>query len=304
MKIWTNHAVQFLQENYTKHGGRYCSDHLQRTMRSVQDKAHRLGLENRPAAGPEVTNAIRAVIRRAYESGERGAVRDCARGLGVDRRWVSRQAEKMGLTTRTSSKFHSKWTEEEINYVKKNMHICRKKLVRQMKERGWTRTPGGINSLVQRLALENTRTDVMTQQMLALCMGVDDHRIKRWIKRGMLRVDFRDRPPGAGPKFLGYVIKEMEVARFAKVYPADVPFKKLDGVWFTDLMCRLGHLVGGDARDLKYQIIALHESGGGLTEEDIAERIGIPLKQVHTTLSTYRLDHQRRLPAPQQQEAA
>jgi hypothetical protein len=45
MKKWTKEEIQFILSNYTKEGIRFCSNYLNRTNRSVQKKASKLGLK-------------------------------------------------------------------------------------------------------------------------------------------------------------------------------------------------------------------------------------------------------------------
>jgi hypothetical protein len=44
MKKWTNEEIEFLQSNYNKEGVGYCVEYLERTYKSVQKRASKLGL--------------------------------------------------------------------------------------------------------------------------------------------------------------------------------------------------------------------------------------------------------------------
>ena len=58
MSTWSAEELKFLKENYSDKGGRFCADHLNRTIKSVSDKARRSGLS--------VTNPCKS-RRRTHE---------------------------------------------------------------------------------------------------------------------------------------------------------------------------------------------------------------------------------------------
>jgi len=59
---------------------------------------------------------------------------------------------------------------------------------------------------------------------LARALGTDNHTVARWIRAGHLK----------GPDI--YLIHEKDVRRFILGHPTDIDLRKVDQLWFLDLI--------------------------------------------------------------------
>ena len=73
-------------------------------------------------------------------------------------------------------------------------------------------------------------------QGLAQALGIDSHVVTRWIKSGHLKVQFRGTGRGEGQGGDIYLIREKDVRRFILEYPTEIDLRKVDQLWFLDLI--------------------------------------------------------------------
>jgi hypothetical protein len=71
---------------------------------------------------------------------------------------------------------------------------------------------------------------------LAQALGIDPHAVTRWIKSGHLKAKFRGTARGPQQNGDSYLIQEKDVRRFILEHPTDIDLRKVDQLWFLDLL--------------------------------------------------------------------
>jgi hypothetical protein len=71
---------------------------------------------------------------------------------------------------------------------------------------------------------------------LAQALGIDPHAVTRWIKSGHLKGKFRGTARGPQQNGDSYLIQERDVRRFILEHPTDIDLRKVDQLWFLDLI--------------------------------------------------------------------
>jgi hypothetical protein len=71
---------------------------------------------------------------------------------------------------------------------------------------------------------------------LARALGIDPHAVTRWIKSGHLKAKFRGAERGPHQNGDIYLIYEKDVRRFILEHPTDIDLRKVDQLWFLDLV--------------------------------------------------------------------
>lgn len=241
---------EFLRKHYRAKGGAWCADRLEgRTVQSVRKRAQYLGICHNKAESPPTSNMIDAVITRAY-TGERkpGFASRCALQIGRSRDWVIRRALELGLLREDDQR---PWTHEEINFASARPLTSPTELSRQMRRRGWRRTPSAIAGMRAVDRIERIDAARFTAQGLAEAFGVNVKTVtQQWIGRDLLKAEKRGWDRGASQGGDGWVIHEADVARFVIQNPALISFGRLEPnkTWFIDLMARYARTVGATGR--------------------------------------------------------
>lgn len=122
-----------------------------------------------------LTPEIRERILRDYKSDGATGIAD---DLGVPKWRVQRWAAEIGLS-RTKEPF---WSEDEIEYLRE--HYGRMSNLKIAKHLG--RTKAAVHLKAKRLSIRGWAKDASCSRDLAILLGVDDHRVLRWIERGWL----------------------------------------------------------------------------------------------------------------------
>src|ERR1035438_3220876 len=71
---------------------------------------------------------------------------------------------------------------------------------------------------------------------LAQALGIDPHAVTRWIKSGHLKAKFRGTARGPQQNGDSYLIQEKDVRRFILENPTEIDLRKVDQLWFLDLI--------------------------------------------------------------------
>ena len=147
--------------------------------------------------------------------------------LGFPRWVIKRRAQALGLA-RAKEK---PWSEKEITYLETNLHrlsvaVLAKKLGRSVT---------GVALKAKRLGIKKS-DEGYTARSLAQAFGIDDHKIVRWVELGLMHASRRnsERPNDM------YLIPDREVKRFVCTYPTEFDLKRVEQVWFIDLLAGVG----------------------------------------------------------------
>ena len=181
-----------------------------------------------------ITEIQAAQIRRVYAAiPEKGAVRDLAKRLGLPRWKVSKFAAQEGLVG--VQRKEPPWSERELHILEQGAHLCAAVLRRRLLAGGFRRTETGIVLKRRRMRfLQNLRGQSATT--LALCFGVDAKTVIRYIDKGYLRASKRGTARTLQQGGDEWFIKDAAIKEFVQAYPEYVDFRKVDKIWFIDLL--------------------------------------------------------------------
>lgn len=162
------------------------------------------------------------LIRERYDSCT-GTIDWLSQRLGFPRWTIKRRAQTLGLA-RTKEK---PWSEKEISYLEANLH----RLSLTVLARKLGRSVTGVALKAKRLGIRKSG-EGYTARSLAQAFGVDDHKIVRWVELGLIRASTRD---SERPRDM-YLIPDQEVKRFVSTYPNELDLRRVDQLWFIDLL--------------------------------------------------------------------
>lgn len=162
------------------------------------------------------------LIRQRYDS-RTETITELAAILRVPRWVVRRRAQELGLARCKERP----WTEEEEEFLEANLsHLAVLTLARRLR-----RSPTAIAVKAKRLGLRK-RDGAYTARAVAQGFGVDDHAVVRWIDAGMLKARRRN---SGRPRDM-YFISDRAVKDFVRGYPLAFDLRKVDQLWFMDLV--------------------------------------------------------------------
>jgi hypothetical protein len=162
------------------------------------------------------------LIRECYDT--RTETIDClSQILGFPRWTIKRRAQTLGLA-RTKEK---PWSEKQVAYLEANLH----RLSLAVLARRLGRSVTGVALKAKRLGIRKS-AEGYTARSLAQAFGVDDHKVVRWVELGLIRASVRN---SERPRDM-YFIPDREVERFIRTYPTEFDLKRVDQLWFIDLL--------------------------------------------------------------------
>lgn len=166
------------------------------------------------------------LIRERYDSRTETICR-LSKSLGVPGWAIKRRAQALGLA-RTKEK---PWSEKETAYLESNLH--RLSLAVLARKTGRSVTAVAIKA--KRLGIRKI-DEGYSVRSLAQAFGVDDHKIIDWINLGILTASRRN---SERPRDI-YFISDRAIKRFVSAYPTEFDLKKVDQLWFIDLLAGVG----------------------------------------------------------------
>lgn len=181
------------------------------------------------------TEQIDQLIRAAYL--ERGTgraligLKPLARKLGMPHWAPKKRARELGLA-RTKEK---PWSEPEMEILARYSWMSDERMRLKLKSAGFHRTTTGIHLKLKRMKSKHDAS-FYSANGLASAFGIDSHVVSRWIRSGSLRA--RTRGTARGPAQNGdiYLIHEKDVRRFVNEHPTEIDLRKVDQLWFLDLL--------------------------------------------------------------------
>ncbi len=168
-----------------------------------------------------------ALLRRYYDPNVRGRARDIAAHLGVPKWVVNRRAEVLGLTRPRNAP----WSPSDVAYLESNFHRV---AIRQIaKELG--RTVAAVKLKAKRLGYRKNG-EGYNGHSLSLALGVDPNWVSRRIRDGRINASKRFTERTVQQNGDSYLITEQEVFRFIREHTFEVDLRKVDQLWFLDLV--------------------------------------------------------------------
>ena len=150
-----------------------------------------------------------------------------SRSLGIPRWVIKRRAQTLGLA-RTKEK---PWSGREVAYLETNLH----RLSVAVLARKLGRTVTGVALKAKCLGIKKS-DEGYTASSLAQGFGVDDHKVVRWVQLGLMHASRRNTERTNDM----YFIDDREVKRLVCTYPTEFDLRKVEQVWFIDLLAGIG----------------------------------------------------------------
>ena len=100
---------------------------------------------------------------------------------------------------------------------------------------GYGRTVTAIHLKLKRMRFKSD-PNFYSAKGLADAFGIDSHVVTRWIRAGCLHAERRgtNRAYQQGGDI--YLIRERDVRRFILEYPTEIDLRKVDQLWFLDMI--------------------------------------------------------------------
>lgn len=168
--------------------------------------------------------------RRLYDGTSASIDRIAAR-TGFPRHAVKSRARKLGLCRFKEPR----WTPEEQAWLRDNIAGTSWKVLASHLHR----TETAVKVMAKRLGASRLDAETYTANALAEILGVDGHRVLRWIEAGMLAAK-RDRQEERVP----YVIEPGAIRRFVLAYPGEIDLRRVEGTGLKATF--LDIVAGGD----------------------------------------------------------
>jgi len=175
------------------------------------------------------------LIRQVYLSprNEKGvsSIHLLAKRLGMPHWAVKKRARELGLA-RTKE---LPWSESELAILSRYAWMSDERIRLKLKAAGYARTVTGIHLKLKRMRFKHDGS-FYSACSLAQALGIDPHVVTRWIKSGHLKAKLRGSARTEQQNGDSYLIQEKDVRRFILEHPTDIDLRKVDQLWFLDLI--------------------------------------------------------------------
>ena len=181
------------------------------------------------------TDQIDQLIREIYlnhrDAKTRPGIRPLAKKVGMPHWALKKRARELGLA-RTKE---LPWSEAELAILARYAWMSDERIRLKLKAAGYSRTVTGIHLKLKRMRFKHDGS-FYSAYSLAQALGIDPHAVTRWIKSGHLKAKFRGTARGPQQNGDSYLIQEKDVRRFILEHPTDIDLRKVDQLWFLDLI--------------------------------------------------------------------
>jgi hypothetical protein len=181
------------------------------------------------------TDQIDQFIREIYlnhpGAKTRPGVRMLAKKLGIPHWALKKRARELGLA-RTKEK---PWSDAELEILQSYAWMTDERIRLKLKSAGYSRTASGIHLKLRRMKFKHA-PGFYSANGLAQALGIDSHAVSRWIKRGHLKAQLRGTARGEQQNGDIYLIREKDVLCFILKHPTEIDLRKVDQLWFLDLL--------------------------------------------------------------------
>ena len=181
------------------------------------------------------TDQIDQLIREIYlshpDAKTRPGIRLLAKKVDMPHWALKKRARELGLA-RTKEK---PWSEAELEILVRYAWMSDERIRLKLKAAGYPRTVTGIHLKLKRMRFKHDPS-FYSANGLAQALGIDSHAVTRWIKCGHLKAQLRGTARGEQQNGDIYLIREKDVRRFILEHPTDIDLRKVDQLWFLDLI--------------------------------------------------------------------
>ena len=145
---------------------------------------------------------------------------------------LKKRARELGLA-RTKE---LPWSETELEILARYAWMSDERIRLKLKAAGYSRTVTGIHLKLKRMRFKHDGS-FYSANGLAQALGIDSHAVTRWIKERPLESQaawHSTRTEQQNGDI--YLIHEKDVRRFILEHPTDIDLRKVDQLWFLDLI--------------------------------------------------------------------
>ena len=144
---------------------------------------------------------------------------------------LKKRARELGLA-RTKE---LPWSEAELAILSRYAWMSDERIRLRLKAAVYKRTVTGIHLKLKRMRFKHDGS-FYSANSLAQALGIDSHAVTRWIKSGRLKAKLRGTARGPLQNGDTYVIQEKDVRQFILQHPTEIDLRKVDQLWFLDLI--------------------------------------------------------------------
>src|SRR5664279_307623 len=181
------------------------------------------------------TDQIDQLIREVYVNHRAAKARPgiplLAKKIGMPHWALKKRARELGLA-RTKE---LPWNEAELAILSRYAWMSDERIRLKLKAAGYARTVTGIHLKLKRMRFKRDGS-FYSASGLAQALGIDSHAVTRWIKSGHLKAKLRGTARTEQQNGDIYLIHEKGVRRFILEHPTDIDLRRVDQIWFLDLI--------------------------------------------------------------------
>jgi len=179
----------------------------------------------------QIDQLIRAVYLNHRDRKTRFGTRRLAKKVGIPHWALKKRARELGLAQTKELP----WSKPELAILSRYAWMSDERIRLKLKAAGYSRTVTGIHLKVKRMRFKHDGS-FYSAYSLAQALGIDPHVVTRWIKSGHLKAKFRGTARTPQQNGDSYLIQEKDVHCFILEHPTDIDLRKVDQLWFLDLI--------------------------------------------------------------------
>lgn len=179
----------------------------------------------------QIDQLIREIYLNGRESKGRLGIRLLSKKVGMPYWALKKRACELGLA-RTKE---LPWSEGELEVLARYAWMSDERIRLKLKAAGYSRTTTGIHLKLKRMGFKHDGS-FYSANGLAQALGIDSHAVTRWIRSGHLKAKLRGTGRTVQQNGDIYLIHEKDVRRFILEHPSDIDLRKVDQLWFLDLI--------------------------------------------------------------------
>ena len=136
---------------------------------------------------------------------------------------IYKRAKKLGIN---NILFNQKWSSQELSLLNKNINKSVNFIYNLLIKNKFRRTKSAIKNKIEEIR-KTIRIDTYNAHTLALCFGVNNDTVERWIHKNYLQA-----------KKIGnlFSIQLINIKKFIQNYPNKFEISKVNQLWFLDVI--------------------------------------------------------------------
>ena len=179
----------------------------------------------------QIDQLIREIYQNQPDAKARPGIRLLAKRVGMPHWALKKRARELGLA-RTKEK---QWSDAELEILVRHAWMSDERIRLKLRQAGYARSATAVHLKLKRMKFKHDG-NFYSANSLASALGIDNHAVSRWIKSGHLKAQLRGTARGEAQHGDMYLIQEKDVRRFILEHPTDIDLRKVDQLWFLDLI--------------------------------------------------------------------